>query len=134
MMNWKGCERKRPGFNLRYYPGICWGERRKTTKTLSQDSRSLGGGMNPGSPEYEAGVLTTRPRFGFFTFVLYGRETWLLEFREEHVFLVLENGVLRRIFGPKRDEVTGGWRRLHSEELHNSYSSSDIIWLSDQGG
>jgi hypothetical protein len=40
---------------------------------------------------------------------------------------VFENKVLRRIFGPKRDEVTGEWRKLHSEELHNLYSSPDII-------
>jgi hypothetical protein len=40
---------------------------------------------------------------------------------------VFENRVLRRIFGPKRDEVTGGWRKLHNEELHNLYSSSNII-------
>jgi hypothetical protein len=40
---------------------------------------------------------------------------------------VLENRVLRRIFGPKRDEVTGGWRKLHNEELHNLYSSPSII-------
>jgi hypothetical protein len=40
---------------------------------------------------------------------------------------VFENRVLRRIFGPKRDEVTGGWRKLHSEELHNLYSSQSII-------
>jgi hypothetical protein len=40
---------------------------------------------------------------------------------------VIENGVLRRIFGPKREEVTGGWRKLHNEELHNLYSSPRII-------
>jgi hypothetical protein len=40
---------------------------------------------------------------------------------------VFENRVLRRIFGPKRDEVTGGWRKLHTEELHNLYSSPSII-------
>jgi hypothetical protein len=40
---------------------------------------------------------------------------------------VFENRVLRRIFGPKRDEVTGEWRKLHSGELHNLYSSPDII-------
>jgi hypothetical protein len=40
---------------------------------------------------------------------------------------VFENSVLRRIFGPKRDEVTGGWRKLHNEELHNLYSSPSII-------
>jgi hypothetical protein len=42
---------------------------------------------------------------------------------------VFENRVLRRIFGPKRDEVTGGWRKLHNEELHNLYSSSSVIKL-----
>jgi hypothetical protein len=40
---------------------------------------------------------------------------------------VFENGVLRRIFGPKSDEVIGGWRKLHNEELHNLYSSPNII-------
>jgi hypothetical protein len=47
--------------------------------------------------------------------------------REEHRLRVFENGVLRRIFGPKRDEVTGEWRKFHNEELHNLYSSTDII-------
>ncbi|PNF19216.1 hypothetical protein B7P43_G08967, partial [Cryptotermes secundus] len=46
---------------------------------------------------------------------------------EEHKLRVFENRVLRRIFGPKRDEVTGGWRKLHNEELHNLYSSPSII-------
>jgi hypothetical protein len=55
--------------------------------------------------------------------VLYGCETWSLTLREEHRLSVFENRVLRRIFGPKRDEVTGGWRKLHNEELHNMYSS-----------
>jgi hypothetical protein len=40
---------------------------------------------------------------------------------------VFENRVLRKIFGPRRDEVTGGWRELHNEELHNLYSSPTII-------
>jgi hypothetical protein len=47
--------------------------------------------------------------------------------REEHRLRVFENRVLRRIFGPKRDEVTGEWRKLHTEELHHLYSSPDII-------
>jgi hypothetical protein len=59
--------------------------------------------------------------------VLYGCETWSLTLREEHSLRVFENRVLRRIFGPKRDEVTRGWMKLHSEELHNLYSSPDII-------
>jgi hypothetical protein len=47
--------------------------------------------------------------------------------REEHRLRVFENRVLRRMFGPKRDEVTGEWRKLHCGELHNLYSSPDII-------
>jgi hypothetical protein len=47
--------------------------------------------------------------------------------REEHRLRVFQNRVLRRIFGPKRDELTGNWRKLHNEELHNSYFSPNII-------
>jgi hypothetical protein len=59
--------------------------------------------------------------------VLYGCETWSLTLREDHRLRVFENRVLRKIFGPKRDEVTGGWRKLHNEELHSLYSSPSII-------
>jgi hypothetical protein len=59
--------------------------------------------------------------------VLYGCETWSLTLREEHTLRVFENRVLRRIFGPKRDEVMGEWRNMHNEELHNLYSYPDII-------
>jgi hypothetical protein len=59
--------------------------------------------------------------------VLYGCETWSLTLREEHRLKVFENRVLRRIFGPKRDEVTGGWRKLHNEELHGLDSSPSIV-------
>jgi hypothetical protein len=59
--------------------------------------------------------------------VLYGCETFPLTLREEHRLRVFKNSVLRRIFGPKRDEVTGGWRKLHNEELHGLYSSPSII-------
>jgi hypothetical protein len=58
--------------------------------------------------------------------VSYGCETWSLTLREEHRLRLFENRVLRRIFGPTRDEVTGEWRKLHSGELHNLYSSPDI--------
>jgi hypothetical protein len=54
--------------------------------------------------------------------VLYGCESWSLTLREEHRLRVFENRVLRRIFGPKRDEVTGEWRKLHNEELYAVYS------------
>ncbi|KAJ4448404.1 hypothetical protein ANN_10420 [Periplaneta americana] len=59
--------------------------------------------------------------------VLYGCETWTLTLREEHRLRVFENKVLRKIFGAKRDEVTGEWRKLHNTELHALYSSLDII-------
>jgi hypothetical protein len=51
--------------------------------------------------------------------VLYWCETWSLTLREDHRLRVFENRVLRSIFGPKRDEAIGGWRKLHNEELHN---------------
>jgi hypothetical protein len=59
--------------------------------------------------------------------VLYGCETWSLRLREECRLRVFENRMLRRIFGPKRDEVTGEWRRLHNEERYALYSSPNII-------
>jgi hypothetical protein len=59
--------------------------------------------------------------------VLYGSETWSLTSREHHRLRGFKNRVRRRIFGPKRDEVTGEWRKLHNEKLHNLYSSPDII-------
>ena len=59
--------------------------------------------------------------------VFYGCETWSLTSKEERRLRVFENRVLRRIFGPKRDEVTGEWRKLHSEELNDFYSSPNIV-------
>jgi hypothetical protein len=59
--------------------------------------------------------------------VLYRCETWLLTLREKRRPRVFENRVLRRVFGPKRDEVTGAWRKLHNEELNDLYSLSNIV-------
>jgi len=59
--------------------------------------------------------------------VLYGCETWSLPMREERRLKVFENRVLRRIFGPKRDEVTEEWRKLHNKELSNLYCSPNIV-------
>jgi hypothetical protein len=61
--------------------------------------------------------------------VLYGCETWLLTLREECGLRVFENKVLRRIFGPKRNQLMGEWRRLHNKELYALYSSPNIIWV-----
>jgi hypothetical protein len=63
----------------------------------------------------------------FLPVVLYGCETWFLTLREEYKLRLFENRVLRKIFGPKRDEVRGGWRKLHNEELPNVYSSPSVI-------
>ena len=61
--------------------------------------------------------------------VLYGCETWSLTLREERWLRVFENRVLRRVFGPKRVEVTGEWRKLHNEELNDLYSLPNIVRL-----
>jgi len=59
--------------------------------------------------------------------VLYGSETWSLTLREERGLRVFEKRVLRRIFGPKRDEVTGEWRKLHNMELNDLHSLPNIV-------
>jgi len=59
--------------------------------------------------------------------VLYGCETWLLTLRDECSLRVFKNRVLRGLFGPKRDEVTGEWRQLHNEELNDLYCSPNIV-------
>jgi len=59
--------------------------------------------------------------------VFYGCETWSLTLREERKLRLFENMVLRRIFGARRDEVTGQWRRLHNEQLNELYSSPNGV-------
>ena len=59
--------------------------------------------------------------------VLYGCETWSLTLKEGHRLRVLENKVLRKIFGAKKDEITGEWRKLHNAELYALYSLPNII-------
>ena len=58
---------------------------------------------------------------------MYGCETWSFKLREEHRLEVLKNRMLRRIFGPKMDEVTGEWRKLRNEKLNNLYCSPNIV-------
>jgi len=65
--------------------------------------------------------------FFFFFFFWYGCETWSLTLREEHRRRVLENRALRRIFGPKRDEVTRKWKKVQNEELNDLYSLPNSI-------
>ena len=65
--------------------------------------------------------------------VLYGCETWSLTLRDEHRLRVFENRVFRRIFGPKRDWVTGEWRKLHNEELNDLYCSPSTVRLTKSG-
>ena len=66
-------------------------------------------------------------------FVLYGCGTWSLTLREVHKLRELENMVLREIIGPRRDEKTGEWRRLHIKELHGLYSSPVLIRMIKSG-
>jgi hypothetical protein len=79
------------------------------------------------------GIILTRLHAEFLAYafiilpvILYGCETWSLTLREEHRLKVFENEALRRIFGPNRDEVTGGWRKLYNEELRDLYSSPSM--------
>jgi hypothetical protein len=71
--------------------------------------------------------MTKIHKTAMLSVVLCECETWSLTLREKRRRRVSENRVLRRTFGPKREEVEGNWRRLHNEELHNLYTSANII-------
>jgi hypothetical protein len=64
--------------------------------------------------------------------VWYGCKAWYLTLREEHRLRVFENRVLRKIIGPKRKEITRGWRRLHNKELFDLYSLTIIVWSNSE--
>ena len=72
-------------------------------------------------------IKTTIHRNVLLPVVLYGCKTWSLTLREECGLTLFENRVLRRIFGPKRNEVAGKWRRLYNEGLYDLYASANII-------
>ena len=85
-----------------------------------------------------SGLLAKNLKFKIYRsiilpFVLYECETWSLTLREERRLRVFENRALRRIFEPKRNEVTGKWRKLHSEELNDLYSSPNIVQVIKSG-
>ncbi|KAJ4435412.1 hypothetical protein ANN_18027 [Periplaneta americana] len=101
---------------------------RENTGILLEASKAIGLEVNP----EETNLLSKNLKVRIYKTVilpvaLYGCETWTLTLREEHGLRVFENKVLRKIFGAKRDEVTGEWRKLHNAELHALYSSPDII-------
>jgi hypothetical protein len=72
-------------------------------------------------------LLSRNLKIKILPVVLYGCETWSLTLREGRRLRVFKNRVLRRVFGPKRDEVTGKWRKLHNEELCDLYSLPNIV-------
>jgi hypothetical protein len=78
--------------------------------------------LKNGSLLVKRNILLVSPYSIILTVVLYGCEAWSLTLREERRLRVFENSVLRRIFGPKRDDGTGEWRKIHNEEFNDLYS------------
>jgi hypothetical protein len=97
--------------------------------TISLEARIRNGRRPWYTPTYfqSAFILTKLYKTIILPVVLYRCGTWYLTLREEHRLRVFENRVLRRTFGPNRDEVIGGWRKLHNEEFHKLDSSPRII-------
>ena len=86
-----------------------------------------GAHLRGGALDVQERLLMMIYRTTILPLVLYGCETWSLTLREECRLRVFENKVLRRVFGPKRDDVTGEWRKLHNEELNDLYSLPSIV-------
>ncbi|KAJ4432287.1 hypothetical protein ANN_20905 [Periplaneta americana] len=101
---------------------------RGNAEILVEASKAIGLEVNPEKNNLLSKNLKVRIyKTVILLVVLYGCETWTLTLREEHRLRVFESKVLRKIFGTKRDEVTGEWRKLHNTELHALYTSPDII-------
>ena len=104
------------------------------TLELSQPMRRRHNSDDPNMTTADCCILqfsksVTEHRTIILPVVLYGRENWSLTLREECRLRVFENRVLRRLFRPKRDEVTGEWSKLHNEELNDLYFSPNIVRL-----
>ena len=97
-------------------------------RRLKSENACYHSAQNPSSSTLPSKNLKIKIyRTTIFPVVLYGCETWSLTLREDRKLEVFENMVLRRIFGPRRDEATGKWRRLHNEELNDLYSWPNIV-------
>jgi hypothetical protein len=115
------------GKNSKWYI-ICYKQKTKSCNMISKQANndnicSNWEKVQRWLPQGSTGYLALSPFFCMLITIW----TWSLTLREEHILSAFENRILRRIFGPKRDEVTGEWRKLHSEELHIVYSSPNII-------
>jgi hypothetical protein len=104
-------------------------------KSIQEEIRSrlkAGNTRNSAQNLLSSGLLSKILKFKIYTIlillvVLYGCETWSPILRKERRLRVFENRVLKKIFGPKRDEVTRVWRKLHKEELNDQFSSPSIV-------
>jgi hypothetical protein len=110
----------------------------ETTVTIQNSTQEeIKWRLNSGNPCYSSveSLLSSHllpkkskyKKITIFPLILNGYETWSMILREEHTLKVFEHRVLRRTFGPKRDEMVGGLRKLHNEELRNLYYSPNII-------
>ena len=104
--------------------------------SIQQEIKSrlkTGNGCHPsGQNVLSSSVLSRNSKINIYRTIIlpvvfYGCETWSLTVREEHRLRLFENRVLRRIFGPRREEVTAEWKKLHNEELNDLYTSANIV-------